>query len=133
MSYLRYLCLFVYSGVQHILCCGFCFACLRFVYPMLPISLNCTFCLPLRCSLMFMYSSSHKEVSLFAQRESKLKSKRDANRRLVFWRLQYSCMIHVSETSNSLTMVVEGVLHITIIKHTTHRPISCGYQVIGPF
>jgi hypothetical protein len=23
MSYLRYLCLFVYSGVQHILCCVF--------------------------------------------------------------------------------------------------------------
>jgi hypothetical protein len=25
MSYLRYLCLFTYSGVQHILCCGFFF------------------------------------------------------------------------------------------------------------
>ena len=23
MSYLRYLCLFGYSGVQHVLCCGF--------------------------------------------------------------------------------------------------------------
>jgi hypothetical protein len=23
MSYLRYLCLFAHSGVQHILCCGF--------------------------------------------------------------------------------------------------------------
>jgi hypothetical protein len=23
MSYLRYLCLFAYNGVQHILCCGF--------------------------------------------------------------------------------------------------------------
>ena len=29
MSYLRYLCLFVHSGVQHILCCVFCFVCLR--------------------------------------------------------------------------------------------------------
>ena len=31
MSYLRYMCLFVYSDVQHILCCVFCFACLRLV------------------------------------------------------------------------------------------------------
>ena len=29
LSYLRYLCLFAYSGVQHILCCVFCFVCLR--------------------------------------------------------------------------------------------------------
>jgi hypothetical protein len=36
MSYLRYLCLFAYSGVQHILCCVF----LRLVYPMLPVSLD---------------------------------------------------------------------------------------------
>ena len=39
MSYLRYLCLLTYSGVQHILCCVF----LRIVYPMLPISLDCPF------------------------------------------------------------------------------------------
>ena len=39
MSYLRYLCLFVYSGVQHLLCC----VCLRLVYPMLPVSLDCPF------------------------------------------------------------------------------------------
>jgi hypothetical protein len=25
MRYLRYLCVFLYSGVQHVLCCGFCF------------------------------------------------------------------------------------------------------------
>jgi len=31
MSYLRYLCLFTYSGVQHILHCVFCFVCLRLV------------------------------------------------------------------------------------------------------
>ena len=30
MSYLRYLCLFVYSGVQHILCCVLCLVCLLF-------------------------------------------------------------------------------------------------------
>ena len=39
MSYLCYLCLFAYSVVQHILCCGF----LHPVYPMLPVSLDCPF------------------------------------------------------------------------------------------
>jgi hypothetical protein len=39
MSYLRDLCLFAYSGVQHILCCVF----LRLVYPVLPVSLDCPF------------------------------------------------------------------------------------------
>jgi len=28
-TYVHYLCLFVYSGVQHIVCCVFCFVCLR--------------------------------------------------------------------------------------------------------
>jgi hypothetical protein len=32
ISYLRYLCLFAYSGIQHILCCVY-FVCLRLVYP----------------------------------------------------------------------------------------------------
>ena len=56
MSNLCYLCLFVHSGVQHILCCMFalfffvlCILCcqflwivfLRLVYPMLPVSLDC--------------------------------------------------------------------------------------------
>jgi hypothetical protein len=31
MSYLRYLCLFVHSDVQHILCNDFCSVCLRLV------------------------------------------------------------------------------------------------------
>ena len=39
MSCLSYLCLFVHSGVQHILCCAF----LRLVYLMLPVSLGCPF------------------------------------------------------------------------------------------
>ena len=39
MFYLRYLCLFAYSGVQHILCCVF----LRLVCPMLAVSLDCPF------------------------------------------------------------------------------------------
>jgi hypothetical protein len=43
MSYLRYLCLLVYSGVPtHILLC-FCFVFLRLVYPMLQVSLDCPF------------------------------------------------------------------------------------------
>jgi hypothetical protein len=37
MSYLRYLCLFAYSGVQHILCYVF----IRIVYTMLPVYLDC--------------------------------------------------------------------------------------------
>jgi hypothetical protein len=36
MSYLCYLSLFTYSGVQHILCCVVCIVCLRVVCPMLP-------------------------------------------------------------------------------------------------
>jgi len=36
MSYLRYLCLLTYSGVQYMLC----FVCLRLVYHMLPVSLD---------------------------------------------------------------------------------------------
>ena len=39
MSYLLYVCLFVHSGVKHILCCVF----LRLMYPMLPVSLDCPF------------------------------------------------------------------------------------------
>jgi hypothetical protein len=35
MSYLRFLCLFAYNGVQHILCCVFCLVCLRLVCPSL--------------------------------------------------------------------------------------------------
>jgi hypothetical protein len=31
MSFLRYLCLFAHSGVQHILCCVFCFVLLPYV------------------------------------------------------------------------------------------------------
>jgi hypothetical protein len=38
MSYLRYLCLLAWSGVQQILCCVFVY--LHLVYPMLPVSLD---------------------------------------------------------------------------------------------
>ena len=45
MSYLCYLCLFVHSGVQRILCCVFVLfvIVLSLVYPMLPVSLDCPF------------------------------------------------------------------------------------------
>ena len=49
---LGYLCLFEYSGVQFIL--FFCFAFLRLVYHMLPVSLFCPLWLPLRYSLTFI-------------------------------------------------------------------------------
>ena len=45
MSYLRSLCLFAYNDVKRILCCVFVY--LRFVYPMLPVSLNCPFLIAL--------------------------------------------------------------------------------------
>ena len=44
MSYLRYLCLFVYSGVKHILCCVFVSVLLFFVLS--PVSLDCPFFCP---------------------------------------------------------------------------------------
>ena len=43
VSYLRYLCLLAHSGVQHILGCVFCLVCPQLVYPMLPVSLDCSF------------------------------------------------------------------------------------------
>jgi hypothetical protein len=49
MSYLCYLCLFVHSGVQRILCCVFVLfvIVLSLVYPMLPVSLDCPFLIAL--------------------------------------------------------------------------------------
>jgi hypothetical protein len=40
MSYLSYLCLFVYSGVQHKLLLCFCFVFLHLMYPLLSVSLD---------------------------------------------------------------------------------------------
>jgi hypothetical protein len=63
MSYLRYFCLLVYSGVQHILSCDFILGFfLRLVYSMLIVSLDCPFfLLSLRYSLTF---SSLSEIYL---------------------------------------------------------------------
>jgi hypothetical protein len=54
MSYLRQLCSFEQSGVQHILCRVFCFVLLRLVYPMLLVSLDCPFVIVLRYYLTFI-------------------------------------------------------------------------------
>jgi hypothetical protein len=54
MSFSRYLCLLAYMCPTHIVFC-LCFAFLRLVYPMLPVSLNCPFLFPLRYSLTFIY------------------------------------------------------------------------------
>ena len=43
MSYLRYLCLFVYSGVQHILCCVFMFCLSSSCVPNVAVSQDCPF------------------------------------------------------------------------------------------
>ena len=43
MSYLRYLWLFAYNDIQYLLS----FVCLRLMYPMLPISLDCSFVIAL--------------------------------------------------------------------------------------
>ena len=40
MSYLRFLCLFAYIGVKHIMYCVFCFVDVCLVYPMLPDSMD---------------------------------------------------------------------------------------------
>ena len=62
MSYLRYLCLFVYSGVQHILSCVFVLFVffLYLVYPVLPVSLDCSFLIASLVSLTFIYQSKAK-------------------------------------------------------------------------
>ena len=69
MSYLHYLCLLAYSGVQHIVCCVI--VCLRFVYPMLPVSLCCQFLyvasfsvLPVSLCCQFLCVASFSELSI---------------------------------------------------------------------
>ena len=64
MSYLCYVCLFAYSGVQHILCCVFVFF---LVYPIyVAISLDCQFLIaPLIFSNIDLYCKrgQHSEIS----------------------------------------------------------------------
>jgi len=55
LSYLRYLFFLACSGVQNIVLC-FCFVCLRLVYPMLPVSLDCLLLVtPSVFSITFIY------------------------------------------------------------------------------
>ena len=65
MSYLRYLCLFVHSGVHLIVLC-FCFVFLRLVYPMFQVSLDCQFVIaPLVFSNVYLFkhkSDSHNRI-----------------------------------------------------------------------
>ena len=57
MSYL-----FARSGVQHILCCVL----VLFFFVLLPVSLDCPFCLPLRHSLTFIETGKkHKELNKY--------------------------------------------------------------------
>ena len=62
MSYLRYVCLFVYNGVHHILC----FVFLRLVHPILPCSLDCSF---LIASLIFSNVNKIESVCVLCAKE----------------------------------------------------------------
>jgi hypothetical protein len=63
VSYLCYLCLFVYGGNQHILRYVFVFYFLRLVYPMLPVSLDCPFLIG-----SSVFSNVYQLICLFAER-----------------------------------------------------------------
>ena len=68
VSYLRYLCLFEYSGVQHILCCvllWYVFV-LCLVCPMLPVSLHCPFLCALCCQFLYIVHSCVPYVASFS-------------------------------------------------------------------
>ena len=55
MSCLCYLCLLAHSSVQHILGCVFISFCLSLVYPMLPVYLDCPYCVaPLVFSYLYL-------------------------------------------------------------------------------
>ena len=68
MSYLRYFCLFVYSGFQHILCCVFVLFCfVLFCFSLSCVPYICIYCqfpwivhfwLPLRYSITFILSGT---------------------------------------------------------------------------
>jgi hypothetical protein len=63
MSYLRYLCLFAYSGLQHILCCAVFVP--RLVCPMLPVSHDCSFMIsPLVFSTVYLRRCDHADINL---------------------------------------------------------------------
>jgi hypothetical protein len=57
----------LYGGVQHVLCCGFSFVCLRLVYRMLSVSLDCSFLIAPPVSLTFIciycWTCAHSEYA----------------------------------------------------------------------
>jgi hypothetical protein len=56
MSYLRYLCLFSYSGVQHMMCCVF----VLFLFVLLSVSLDCPFLIaPSVFSIVYCINKLH--------------------------------------------------------------------------
>ena len=71
MRMITCLCLFAYSGVQHILCCVFLF-CLSsfcvFVYPILPVSQDCPF-LFVRSIFSYVYCSKGKDILPLVEKE----------------------------------------------------------------
>ena len=62
VSYLHYLCLFVYNGVQHMLCCVF--VLVVFVFCLLPVSLDCPFLItPSIFSLEFILPNFSEDIA----------------------------------------------------------------------
>ena len=55
MSYLRYLCLFVHSDVQHILCSDFCSVCLRLVSSITYVCLRLVSSIPYAVFALFVF------------------------------------------------------------------------------
>jgi hypothetical protein len=102
MSYLRYLCLFAHSNVQHILCCVFiCFAFLRLVYPMLPVSLDCPF-------LIFPSVFSNVYLNNYGQQFHQYERKQTpilphfGNKRTIYMRYILQSKMEIHKAINSL-------------------------------
>jgi len=69
MTYLHYLCLFTYSGVQYILCCVFVLSFLRLVCSMFQVSLDCSFVIvPSVFSNVYLIDSEDQQYQI-ADRE----------------------------------------------------------------
>jgi hypothetical protein len=65
MSYLCYLCLFAHSVAQQTLCCVNVLCFLRFVYPMLPVSLDFLFLIaPSVFSNVYLVPHSHNNTTI---------------------------------------------------------------------